>query len=104
MGVIQPGLGAEPPVATNFLFFYKKNTHLSVVFSSQKDTRELRLPSDLNSPLLALLIDLRYSISTSGGLSRGEGSGLKLGTPQHSGAPQIYIFLKVFFDKKYFRF
>ena len=48
------GLGAEPPVATDFYVFCKKNTHFSVVFLSK---------SGLNPPLLALLVDLRYSIS-----------------------------------------
>ena len=48
------GLGAEPPAATDFYAFRKKNTHFSVVFLSK---------SGFNPPLLALLVNLRYSIS-----------------------------------------
>ena len=48
-------VGALPPAATNFGGFWKKNTHFSVVFC--------RILSGLNPPLLALLVDLRYSFS-----------------------------------------
>ena len=41
--------------------FLQKNTHFSLFFLSKKDTR---VPlSGFNPPLLALLVDLRYSIS-----------------------------------------
>ena len=44
-----------------FRVFTRKNTHFSVVFLSKQDTRVP--PSGLNPFLLALFVDLRYSIS-----------------------------------------
>ena len=38
-GATTGGLGAEPLAATDFVFFYKKSTHFSVVFLSRKNTR-----------------------------------------------------------------
>ena len=48
------GYGGEAPSSHGFLRFCKKNTHFSIAFLSK---------NGLNPPLLALLVDLRYSIS-----------------------------------------
>ena len=55
------GLGAESLASTDLKGCYKKNTHFSVVFLSKKDSQVP--PSGLNPPLVALSVDLRYSIS-----------------------------------------
>ena len=58
------GLGAQLPAATNFSVAYKKNTHFSVVFFFFWPKKNTRVPpSGFNLPLLALLVDFRYSIS-----------------------------------------